>query len=499
MSSGSTEREIRDRLEDVAGAEGPTAIEVSWGDADPDARPDGMSWDPGDDDEPARLQYDLWDAQKETLEAIGDGPDICAFLAGYGSGKSIFGARWVIKTALETPGGRFLVLGQSFAEARDTTFSKFFEQLPGDRTALRTSGYNGPETSPIVRDYNRQERRVTLVNDATIVLGSADKASRFAGAEFSGIWADEPSHYGDKLHDLTDMLTTRLRGVDGPKLMVWTLTGEGYNAAWEILSQREGPDGEPIGLDIELIQASVLNNPYLAEEDKERFRRKYEGTSKEEQALHGSFVETSGKLLSLDSLTFIDVDEIPGEDFEVHIGVDLGFVGSHDRAVANDTDYTAVVLAYISHDTRQVYLADCDRQRGLSLQETISWLSHIEGKIGHPIVWKIEDVAGSKYAVQEARRQLRGKIYPVTPSGSKSDRILDMSVLFENENVVLVNRDDHDETDPRPYDDEWRDWVDEWTQFGTEDTHDDLLDATFYALENLKTRTPAEGYDPYDR
>jgi hypothetical protein len=173
-----------------------------------------------------------------------------------------------------------------------------FEQLPGERTALRTSGYNGPESSPIVSDYNRQERRLTLVNDAEIVLGSADKYSRFAGASVGGVWLDEPSHYGEELHDLTGMMTTRLRGVDGPKVQLWTLTGEGYNAAWEILEQRQDADGEDIGLDIAVLTASVLNNPYLSDADKERFKRKYAGTDKAEQALHGGFAAASGLVYS---------------------------------------------------------------------------------------------------------------------------------------------------------------------------------------------------------
>jgi len=297
---------------DEADTAEPPDVDVEWRDAAPEERPDGMAWRRSEDGDSAVLEYDLWSAQRECLDAIAGGEnDLIAALAGYGSGKTVFGARWLIKQALEHPGSRFLCVGQSFAEARDTTFTKFFEQLPGERTALRTSGYNGPESSPIVRDYNRQERRLTLTNDAVIVLGSADKYSRFAGLEVGGVWADEPSHYGDELHDITDMLTTRLRGVDGPKAQLWTLTGEGYNAAWEILEQRQDADGDPIGLDIEVVTASVLDNPYLAGADKERFKRKYAGTAKADQALHGGFAAASGLVYSAFSREdhVIDADE----------------------------------------------------------------------------------------------------------------------------------------------------------------------------------------------
>lgn len=301
MAGTPTERQLREELAgaDTQDSHGPERVTVEWRDAAPDDRPDGMTWEPASDDEPARLSYDVWDAQRETLDAVDSGEhDVVAFLAGYGSGKSVFGARWLLAQALEYPGSRFLAMGVDFQKARDTTYPKLFAQLPGERTTLTTSSYNGPENSPLVTDYNRQEHRLTLVNDSVITLGSADKYSRYAGAEFGAVWMDEPSHYGDVLHELTGMITTRLRGVDGPKTQLWTLTGEGYNAAWEILEKRHDADGDPIGLDIDVVTASVLDNPYLTEGDKERFKRKYEGTAKEEQALHGGFAAATGLVYS---------------------------------------------------------------------------------------------------------------------------------------------------------------------------------------------------------
>jgi hypothetical protein len=301
MSGTPTERQLREELDEIQDADssGPVDVRVEWRDAAPAERPDGMSWYPGDDDETALLAYDVWDGQQKTLDAVDSGAhDIVAFLAGYGSGKSVFGARWLLAQALRNPGSRFLAMGVDFQKARDTTYPKLFGQLPGERTTLTTSSFNGPENSPLVTDYNRQEHRLTLVNDSVITLGSADKYSRYAGAEFGAVWMDEPSHYGDVLHELTGMITTRLRGVDGPKTQLWTLTGEGYNSAWEILEKRQDADGEPIGLGIDVITASVLDNPYLTDGDKERFKRKYAGTGKEQQALHGGFAAATGLVYS---------------------------------------------------------------------------------------------------------------------------------------------------------------------------------------------------------
>ncbi len=370
--AGPTENQLRQELADLRERDGPTdtvldAVRVTWRDAAPDERPDGMAWRPPTDDDPAVLAYDVWQAQRETLDAVeSDEHDIVAFLAGYGSGKSVFGARWLLAQALEHPGSRFLAMGVDFQKARDTTYPKLFAQLPGERTTLTTSSYNGPETSPLVADYNRQDHRLTLVNDSVITLGSADKYSRYAGAEFGAVWMDEPSHYGDVLHELTGMITTRLRGVDGPKKQLWTLTGEGYNAAWEILEQRQDADGDPIGLDVEVVRASVLDNPYLTDGDKERFKRKYEGTAKEQQALHGGFAAASGLVYSAFSRETHVIDPREArrrvvDDWRIY-GYDAGWNDPRVLLEIGKTAYDQLVVLDEFHES------------GSHVEDAIRWL-----------------------------------------------------------------------------------------------------------------------------
>lgn len=268
---------------------------MTWREAAPKTRPTGISYDV----ETATLAYDVWAAQRTCLDALESGDhDLVAFLAGHGSGKSILGARWLLAQALTHPGSRFLAMGVDFTKARDSTFRILCEQLPGERTAMRTASVNGPAESPIVADYTRSEHRLTLTNGSVIVLGSADSWNRYAGDEFGPIWLDEPSHYEADLHDLLEMLGSRLRGVDGPKVQCWTLTGNGYNDAWEILGQRRDTTGDPIGLTIELVRASTLDNPYLDAGSRERYERQFGGTGREEQALNGGFAAAQGLVYS---------------------------------------------------------------------------------------------------------------------------------------------------------------------------------------------------------
>ena len=381
-----TRRELERELEELRAKQSPdtpnaTEVAVEWGEPDPKERPDGMVWSPGDpdaDDEANRqatLQYDIWSAQQDALDRLQNhDDDVVAFLGGYGSGKSVFGARWLIAQALQYPGSRFLAMGVSFQEARKTTYPKFFAALPGDRTTRMTGDFNGPETSPIVDDYNRQNHRVTFSNDSVIVLGSADKYSRFAGAEFGGVWLDEPSLYGDTLHPLLGMLTTRLRSVDGPKKQLWTLTGEGYNAAWEILEKRQDADGEPIGLNINVPKASVLDNPYLPDAEKEAFKRQWGGTSKEKQALHGGFQAARGLVYSNFKR---DRHVIPHTEAERRVD-DSWRVYGYDAGYRDPR----VVLEVGRTPQNQLIVLDEFHRREVHVDEAIRWLAdRPEGEI----------------------------------------------------------------------------------------------------------------------
>ena len=320
---------------------------VEWRDAAPAERPEGMVVDL----ENKTIYYDAWAAQRETLaELDGTDGDITAFLAGYGAGKTVLGARWLLDQAVSHGDSHFLALGVTYSEARTSTYRALFEQLPGERTHIVTSSFNGPEESPIVADYNRSTHKLTLVNDTRITLGSADKWSRHAGDEFGAIWADEPSHYAVDLHDLLEMMGSRLRGEDGAQTQLWTLTGNGFNDAWEVLEKRETADGDDLGHAIEVIRADTRENPYLSEGETDSFERQYGDTAREEQALAGGFAAAQGLVYSdftrethvLDSSDPEGV--VDGSDTFRIYGYDAGWADPRALLEVGKTDYGQLVV-----------------------------------------------------------------------------------------------------------------------------------------------------------
>ena len=475
MSKRLTRNTLRDAVDRIDADDrrgDDDAVTVLWNVADPENRPDGMTWSP----ESRTLTYDLWDAQRDALEAIRSDADITGFLAGYGSGKTIFGARWLIRQALEYDGSRFLGMGIDFTKARDTTFRVLFEQLPGERTSIVTSSYNGPETSPVVADYNRQNHRLTFINDSVVKLGSADKWNRYAGDSYGGVWLDEPSHYGEDLHDLLEMIGSRLRGVAGPKAQLWTLTGNGYNAAFEILEQQEDSDGERIGLNIETIRASTLTNPYLNQGEKERFDRQYGETSREEQALHGGFAAAQGLVysnFSRDTHVIPHVDAVDRIQDEWRIyGYDAGWKDPRVLVEIGRTDYDQLVALDEFHKSES------------HVSDVVAWLNRNDKPRGtiyceHEPA-DIEKLDGAGYPTERADKSLAAGIDEVRKRLETDDSDRPGLLISDNcENLIreiLGYKEEH---------------------VGTSAAEDHCADASRYAI-HTHVRTDTSTPDPAD-
>lgn len=272
------------------------------------------------------VNWKFWSAQKEALKHIqARQHDVVVFRGGYGSGKSVLGARAVIMTAKKIP-GHYLVMGQDFAKGRDT-YEILFEQLPGKD--LNPFAAGEPENSPIVKKYNHNEKRIVLDNSSVIILGSADKWNRYAGAEFNFIWCDEVAHYDNTdLYKLNEMLISRQRTEAGPNISLWTSTGNGFNDFYDFVEKKEGRDGNELTTRVKNVIANSLNNPFLNE--KEKLARQFKGTGREAEALKGGFAATQGMVYEDFSRNkhLVSPDELlddPSDYKRILVGADSGW------------------------------------------------------------------------------------------------------------------------------------------------------------------------------
>ncbi|SIS00245.1 Terminase-like family protein [Haladaptatus litoreus] len=314
-------------------------------------------------DDTLQLNWGFWDKQLETLNKLESGEyDVVVFRAGYGSGKTVLGARATLKFALKIPKSDNLILAPDAQKGGPSTYKGFFKQLPGENTVPDEGG--DPENSPIVQEYHGTKRRLTLTNGSVIRLGSADVWNRYAGSEFNFIWGDEVAHYEyTNLYDLNRMLLSRQRTQQGPNVTLWTSTGNGYNQFYDFVERQETPDGEPLPTRIENVVADSRNNPFLPE--KEKLIRQFEGTSKEEQGLEGGFAAAEGLVYSSFSRDRHVISEERADaltDKWRMYGYDAGW------------DDPRVVVEIARTDYGQYVVLDCFYQSESQPSDAIEWL-----------------------------------------------------------------------------------------------------------------------------
>lgn len=322
------------------------------------------------------LDHDWWGAQQRTLTALHSGDyDLVVFRGGFGSGKTLLGTRWVIRTALRVAKSDNLAVAPDAQKGGPTTYKALFEELPGENTIPDEGG--DPENSPIVAEYHAVERRLTLKNGSVIRLGSADKWNRYAGGEFNAIYCDEVAHYDTTdLYDLHEMLISRQRTAQGPNVTLWTSTGNGYNQFYDITERQVTPDDEPLPWSetMQVIQADSRNNPFLNETGK--LRRQFEGTARAEQALAGGFAAAQGLVYPSFSRTTHVVDAGDIRDRLVEDRALYGYdAGWDDPRVVVDirrthADQYVVWDCYYESESRLAEVVDPDDV----LEERAAWM-----------------------------------------------------------------------------------------------------------------------------
>jgi len=325
---------------------------------------------PGD----INVSYQWADYQRDACTALEGGDvDLVVLRSGYGAGKSITGAQWIHRGGcLDARGaGASLVLAQDYQKGKSTTFSVFFERLPGDDTNPFADG--DPENSPLVETWHSNDHRLTYVTGHTVYLGGADQWSRFAGAEFCRIWCDEVGHYPPQtdLYKLHEMLVTRQRTEVGPNTTLWTSTGNGFNPFYDITERQVDKSGDPLrwANRMRVIEASTEDNPFLPEGALEKIRAQFVNTDRAEQGLHGGFAAAEGLVYSQFSRqTHVITDDrsaaLIDEAATPIYGYDAGW--DHPRVLVEfqPTHYDQWVATDLYYETGKEFEHLCDPNTG---------------------------------------------------------------------------------------------------------------------------------------
>ncbi|MDP9763852.1 phage terminase large subunit-like protein [Deinococcus enclensis] len=111
-------------------------------------------------------------------------------LAGRGFGKTRTGAETIAQWARETPKGRFALVAQTIADARDT----MVEGQSGLLSVLDESELRGGSVDTA---WNRSLGELYLRNGAKFKCFSSEKPRSLRGPQHHGAWGDEPATWND--------------------------------------------------------------------------------------------------------------------------------------------------------------------------------------------------------------------------------------------------------------------------------------------------------------
>lgn len=185
-----------------------------------------------------------------------------------------------------------------------------------------------------------------------------------------------------------------------------------------------------------------------------------------------------GQILSEDMLMF--VDELPDRPLRFYAGVDVAVEDDPEKAARNDTDYWAVATVAEDPTAKTVYVVDLQRKRGLSQKGGVDWLTKKLSAVSHEFGQEVNHVLVESNKNQrwfvEAAKDAGLRVGRSDSSGEKTQRIIDMSTLFEQGKVRILETAMAD----------WQQFISrEWCGFPTH-AHDDRLDAIEIALRNVR-------------
>jgi len=202
--------------------------------------------------------------------------------------------------------------------------------------------------------------------------------------------------------------------------------------------------------------------------------------------------QSGGTLLTLDMLETAPASVLDGVQWQWHISVDLGVEMSAKKARENNTDYWALSVVAEHPRKDEAYVCEVRRTRGQAPSAAAEWISRT-------IEWlptrrvKYEKVQAQAWFETHLQDHNLDPI-PVTPSASKEDRIIGLSVPFSNGQVKLI---DWSDIDGKSMD--WSDFRTEWAGFPGDKV--DQLDSLAMALDDVTFGMGgfAEGGDLYER
>jgi hypothetical protein len=334
--------------------------------------------------------------------------------------------------------------------------------------------------------------RITFIDGTVIEFLSYGNPSGLQGAGVDLIVGDEWAYSDSSIWD-QDLRPMLMDSGGGAVLISKPLGENHFYDAYKAGATPEMPhtDGSDPVAEFESFHATAYDNPFIPDSEVDKAKATTPESVFRQEYLADP--QAGGTLLTLDMLAYEPAEVLDGENWNWHIAVDLGVEMDAAKARDKDTDFWALVVA-VEHPRKPFgYLCDVRRKRGQAPSAAAEWISEAINWVPTNRV-KYEKVQAQSWF--ETHLQDKGlEPIPTTPTASKEDRIIGLSVPFSNGQVKLI-----DWSDVQGKAVDWSDFRTEWAGFPGGKV--DQLDATAMALEDMhfgKQLFNEGGMDLYDR
>lgn len=406
---------------------------------------------------------------------------IWLLLAGRGAGKTRCAAEALWWWAWKEPGVRCLVLAPTSNDIKHTCYEG-------------ASGLLACIPPALVKDYNKQDHLITMVNGSTIRGISADSYERLRGPQFHYCWADELAAFQYLgAGEAWDMMMLGLRLGDKPRVIA-TTTPKNKDLILDLLS-REGDD-------VVVDKASTYENIDNLSSTFSRQLEQYKGSKLYQQEVLGEIVDLEdGKVVSRDMFKlWPSTKAFPNFEYIVQ-SYDCAF----SEKLHNDpTAMTTWGVFKPLDGPMAVLLIDCWAEHldfpHLKPKVLEEWkVSYGEGKEAkRPDLLLVEDKAAGISLIQELR-QMRLPVRAWNPGrADKMQRLQITASIFSTGRVWLP-----ESSVRKGYVKDWAEgFLSQLCSF-PDATHDDYVDSTTQAIRFLKDTgwldiNPEDKYDDAD-